>query len=119
VRLEIDIPIRIQSEANSREHWAAKHKRSQSQRWLAKYEVAMAVREWLSVMKPPLVITLTRIAPRPFDSDNLARAFKAIRDGVADALCINDGSKDILWQYDYQKGKPKEHSIRILIKEAH
>ena len=37
-----------------------------------------------------LVVTLTRVSPRALDSDNLAYAFKAVRDEVAAYFGVND-----------------------------
>ena len=53
----------------------------------------------------PAHVRLTRQAPRQLDTDNLSSSFKAMRDGVADALGIDDGSGLISWCYDQQKRK--------------
>ncbi|MBE0568400.1 MAG: hypothetical protein IH577_01830 [Deltaproteobacteria bacterium] len=63
-------------------------------------------------------VTLTRIAPRALDTDNLASGLKAIRDGVADALEIDDGSSLIEWRYAQEKGKPGEYAVRVEIQET-
>jgi hypothetical protein len=47
----------------------------------------------------PCVVELTRFATRKLDDDNLAAAFKAFRDGIADALGINDGGSAVTWRY--------------------
>jgi len=60
-------------------------------------------------------VTLTRIAPQELDDDNLARSFKAIRDGIADAVGVDDRSKRFRWKYDQEKGGPKKYSVRIHI----
>jgi hypothetical protein len=51
-------------------------------------------------------VTITRIAPRELDSDNLASCAKGIRDGVADALRVDDGDERIRWTYKQERGKP-------------
>lgn len=51
-----------------------------------------------------LIVTLTRVGPRTLDTDNLAGALKGVRDGVADALGIDDGDPRITWCYDQRKG---------------
>ena len=58
-------------------------------------------------------VTLTRIAPRKLDCDNLRGALKAVRDGVADWLGVDDGSERITWKYAQERGKPKWHSVRV------
>ena len=63
--------------------------------------------------KPPCVVTLTRIAPRRLDDDNLPNAFKSIRDGIADALGATDDSAraGIVWRYDQDKGEPNYYGV--------
>lgn len=49
---------------------------------------------------PPWTVTLTRIASREFDDDNLQAAFKAFRDEVAAVLGVNDGDRAaVVWRY--------------------
>jgi hypothetical protein len=62
-----------------------------------------------------VAITLTRIAPRVLDTDNLASGLKAVRDGVADALGVNDGSSRLTWRYAQERGKPREYAVRVEI----
>ena len=50
-----------------------------------------------------LALVLRRESPRPFDDDNLAAAFKSIRDGIAERWGLDDGSDDIVWLYDWVK----------------
>lgn len=63
------------------------------------------------------VVTLTRIiGPRgkEFDADdNLRAAFKSAKDGVADALEIDDRSKRIEWRYGQERGKDWRVRIEI------
>lgn len=66
----------------------------------------------------PLVVTLTRIAPRSLDSDNLASAAKACRDGISDALGIDDGAKGLTWLYAQRKGKPHEVALEVRIQRV-
>jgi hypothetical protein len=58
-------------------------------------------------------ITLTRIAPRKLDTDNLTRSLKAVRDGIADALRIDDGNERLSWHYRQEKRKLKEYSVIV------
>lgn len=91
------IPGAIPSVANLREHWAVKAKRTASQR-----KKAMArCPKW--EMGPLLVVTLTRVAPRELDDDNLRSSLKAIRDGIASRLGVDDKSKLVRWDYAYCK----------------
>lgn len=106
--IRIKAPIRTVSELNSREHWAARYRRRSKQRealaWLLKSKPKP---------KPPADVFLTRIAPRKLDTDNLASAFKALRDQLADWLGIDDGDPCVKWHYDQRKGEPKEYAVLI------
>ena len=62
---------------------------------------------------PPYKITITRRGKRKLDSDNLAASAKFVRDGIADALGIDDGDEDIaLWYYRQERG---EYMVEIEI----
>jgi len=114
--IRFTLAIRTESEANLRENWHVKTKRVQMQRQITRVMVGQYRKNWRDDLLGTYVITLTRIAPRPLDSDNLARSFKAIRDGIADALKINDGSKRLTWNYEQRKGsKPKQYAVQIEI----
>lgn len=69
----------------------------------------------------PATITLTRIAPRPYDYDNLVSAFKGIRDTIASLFFPDkppgfaDSSPDLTWEYTQQRGGVKENTIQITI----
>lgn len=64
---------------------------------------------------PLIVITLTRIGPGTLDSeDNLAAAFKAVRDGVASGLAVDDRHPLLRWLYA-QERRGKEYAARVMI----
>lgn len=107
------MPLKIVSEANCRDHWRVKAKRVKAHRITAHsmLRVAFGASGWAA----PLVITLTRIGPRDLDTDNLAGGFKAVRDGIADWLGINDGDKAVTWNYTQERGKPKQYAARVVI----
>lgn len=58
----------------------------------------------------PVVVTLVRVGPRVIDDDNLAFAFKALRDGVADALGVPDHDPRVTWRYAQERGP---YAVRI------
>lgn len=109
VRMAI-LPLRIVSVANLREHHHARAKRTRAHRGAAS---AIGLLPAL-----PVVVTLSRIAPRPLDDDNLRTAFKALRDGIAARYGIPDNDKRIRWEYDQERGKPKEYGARVTICEV-
>ncbi len=106
------LPIRIVSVANLREQWFVRHRRSKSQRHTADLCCRSA-----KIIPLPMVVTLTRLmgkSQRPFDSDNLASAFKAVRDGVADALGHADNHPQIEWRYAQAKGAQSCAHVEIV-----
>ena len=105
----VHIPLRTVSEANQREHWAKRARRAKLHRGTVRTVLGAAC----AIPSPPLVVRLTRVAPRRLDCDNLRGALKACRDGVADWLGIDDGSEDITWEYEQTKGKPREYAVRV------
>lgn len=115
--LETTAPIRTFSEANRRDHWAVKAKRARLQRNVCRVAVSaahkMPIKDISILQDMRLVITLTRIGPRRLDCDNLNSACKACRDGIADAIGVNDGSAKILWDYAQEIGKP--YAVRIKV----
>lgn len=103
----IELPVRIESVANKREHWARKAERTRQHRF-----AAIAV----PPHPVPCVVTLIRVAPRALDDDNLRSAFKALRDGIADRLGVNDRDPRVRWEYDQVRGKAKEYAARVVIR---
>lgn len=106
----IVLSLKIESTLNKREHWGARRKRAKKHRESAYWGLAAAQMRPLEL---PRAVTLTRIAPRELDTDNLAGGFKSVRDGVADWLGIDDKDKRVEWVYAQEKGKPKEFACRI------
>jgi len=110
----VSIPgLRLVSEANSRDRWA-KQKRAKTARQAAK--VATICEAPYPAL--PLTVTITRIAPGRLDSDNLASSAKAVRDGVADALGIDDGDSAVTWLYAQRKGGVRTYGVEIEIREG-
>ena len=115
--ISIGIPVRIESSLNLREFWRTRANRNTSHR----KEVYFGLRQACPKFNPallPCVVTLTRIAPRELDDDNLAGGFKSVRDGVADWLAIKDNDKRVEWQYAQRKGAPRHYSAMIEIAPA-
>lgn len=61
-------------------------------------------------------IKLTRYGKRILDDDNLSGGFKHVRDGIADALGVDDGSGDI--KFEYFQEKSNEYKVKIEIEEV-
>jgi len=98
--IEFTIPGAAPSTPNLREHWATKAKRVKAQR----AAVGRKMPKWTE--GPLLIVRLTRVGPRPLDTDNLATALKGHRDAVAARLRVDDASPLVRWEYHQVKGEP-------------
>jgi len=116
--MTVIIPIHTVSELNVREHHMARYRRRKGQRQAA---YALVRSRLPSCFEPdwPMVVTLTRIAPRRLDAhDGLPASLKAVVDGIADALGIDDGSASVAWVYAQRKGAAKEYAVEVTIEQA-
>lgn len=124
ISLTID-NLHLVSEANDRSHWTMRRKRERTQKSIVWGHLQTAFAK-NGIPGLPAVVRLTRIAPRRLDSDNLARAFKAIRDQVATCLLpatagnqsrrwADDSDAQLSWEYDQRQGRPKQHAVCIEI----
>jgi hypothetical protein len=106
--LELD-DMELLAGPNSRAHWRKKASRVKRERQAAHWLLLEAKRPPL-----PVVVRMVRIAPRPFDDDNLQGAFKAMRDGVADAYGIADNDRTLIrFEYAQERGAPHQYGVRI------
>jgi hypothetical protein len=112
--LVVTLPLKIESTANLRENWRRKAHRAAIER--NGVHLSLKCNGGLSPPAPPVTVTMTRVAPRELDSDNLAIGFKSVRDGIADWLKVNDNDKRITWLYAQEKGQPKQYACRIEVK---
>lgn len=119
----IEVPLKLPSLANLRLHWAVKARLIKAQRNAAAFALRGGARQWLTRWKALraneslcLRVTLTRVGPRALDDDNLASAFKGIRDEVADFVGIDDGSSRFAWQYRQERGL---YAVRIKLEVEH
>jgi hypothetical protein len=107
------LELKTISEPNARGHWAKRAARAKAQRRKAH---AMAAPRAAAVGLP-VAVTLTRIAPsNGLDDDNLRGALKAVRDGVADALQVDDRDPRVTWRYGQQRGK--EYGVMVEMEPA-
>ena len=110
--IEVRMNMKIVSVANMRLHWAVKAKLVRDHRTRTRMSLSAAAQSSGAEMLPATVV-LTRVAPRKLDGDNLQSGFKAVRDGVADWLGVDDGNGLIDWQYAQRSGKAGEYAVEI------
>ena len=114
--ISVTLPIRTVSTLNEREHWRKRAARAAEHRALARMLCTGPVRA--ARLALPLQVTLTRVAPRALDAgDNLPASLKATRDGIADALGVDDRTPLVAWTYRQERGKPREYGVRIEIEK--
>lgn len=106
----LTLPIKLISEANQREHWAAKHKRKKEQQHGVNVEWKRFVKQLIHL---PCKIRFTRIGPRSLDSDNLAGSCKHVQDAVSKLIGIDDGSGLIYWAYTQEVVGELRYGLRI------
>jgi hypothetical protein len=63
----------------------------------------------------PAVVKLTRVSAGHMDDDGLAAALKGVRDGIAQALGVDDGGRFIQFVYGQHKGPKKQYAVDVLI----
>lgn len=107
------VPVKLESEANRRGAWYVHESRRKAQR-RAVATVALMVHPTLA--PPPhraYVVTITRIAPRALDTDNLASSAKAVRDEIARWLGVSDGPRGpVEWRYA-QRSEGKASGVEL------
>lgn len=109
------IPLRLPSASNLREHWATRARRVKHQRGVVTMFLGGQPRPAL-----PVVVTLTRIAPRPLDKhDNLTGSCKAVVDAIAAWLGIDDADPRVSWSYAQERGAVGVYGLRIRLEAAH
>lgn len=107
----VSVPTTVVSEANRREHWAKKLRRKDGQRH-ALCEALAACPVKPSLVQFPVTVTWVRIGRQRMDDDNLANAFKGLRDELAHLMGIDDGSPQVAWRYEQRTGDP-DVEVRI------
>jgi hypothetical protein len=113
INLAIALPIRTESELNRRDHWRAAGARKKAQQ--REVEIGLRALFRFFRIELPCVVRLTRIGAELLDDDNLASAFKAIRDQVAKLIKVDDGSDMVRWRYDQVADRRYGYGIKIEI----
>lgn len=96
--LAVTLPVATVSEANRRDHWSTKAKRAKRHR--------TAARAMCPLVPLPATVRLVRLSTRTLDDDNLRGALKAVRDGCADRLGVDDRDPRVTWEYAQERGVP-------------
>lgn len=79
---------------------------------------------WFAAGKPrpptlPVIVTLIRNSPCSFDDgDNIAAAFKAVRDELARAIGLKGDAKGSGAVWLYEQRRSKQHIVRVEMRAA-
>ena len=101
--IRVVLDLALTSKTNDHANWHVRASKAKAQRAAAVDALAPT-----PVPEFPLVVLLTRVAPRALDDDNLRGAFKSVRDGCADWLGVPDNDPRVRWEYNQAKGAPKQ-----------
>lgn len=107
--LFVALPLKTVNTLNSREHWRKLADRTKAHRFAAKVGLESVWTRTPKVLdfcffNGGIRVELTHVG-RKRDSDGVVASLKAVRDGVADALGIDDGDERVQWEYNQRKGK--------------
>lgn len=114
------LPLHLSGKKSSHEHWIVKAKRTKFQRQYV-YEKLMRLWEEGPLLGLPLVVTITRIAPRALDEgDNLSYACSAVRDAISDWLAGqylqgDDRQDELEWRYEQRRVVPGFYAVEIRV----
>lgn len=113
----IELPLRLESESNKREHWSTKARRTKRARGLVATYLRPKLNSWKGA---PLLVEVTRLAPSRLDGhDNLAASCKACVDGIADALGLaSDDDPRIGWAHRQETAGVRTYGVRIVVREV-
>lgn len=110
--LLLDLPMKIVSEANRRDHWGAKMKRRQAQQW--ELEIEWRDANGHRPFQLPCRVRFVRTGPKLLDDDNLRSSLKSVRDQVAKLLGTHDApDAPVTWLYDQIAVGTHDYSLRI------
>lgn len=106
------LPLRTTTESNAKGSWRPKAERAKIQRTYARDVVRT------QLPRVPCTIEMVRIAPVALDDDNLPSALKHVRDGIADALGLDDRDKRLKFTCSEKSRGRGDYAVEVTITEA-
>jgi hypothetical protein len=111
--------FRLINTSNGREHWRVVAKRAKLHRAAIKVRLRAPAQNipLVSYFRPEtrFFVRLVYVGPRQLDDDGVASAVKSLRDGVADALGVDDRDPRVVWVPDQERGGVREYGARVEI----
>ena len=115
--VEVEIPVRIESELNDNgRHYAVRKRRFDAHKKATHYMLiaSRSILKMITAGEAGIIVTLTRFAPRLLDAhDNLRSGFKGVADQIATELGLDDKDPRIEWIYRQAKASKYSAQIRI------
>lgn len=109
--MTVRIPIRLESLANlSHLHWYRLRKIANTHKEATYYCLLNQ-----PIPPLPLLVTITRIAPRKLDDDNLQGACKYVRDQIAAKVGVDDRSDQYTWKYKQRNDGVRVYGVEVEI----
>ena len=116
------LPLKTRSPLNgafgvSRGAAMAKAHERKAQRYSARLHLVAELRKLglRPVDLVPCTVTLRRLSAGRLDTDNLLASQKSVRDGIADALGVDDGGSAVRWIYGQRPCKRGEYGTEVTI----
>ncbi len=105
------VPIKLASALNERGSTKWRGARDKSIR--GKFATIAAAILAQHRVKAPCTVVLTRWSPSLLDDDNVVGAAKRARDGIADALGIDDGDSAVVWVVAQHRSKHRGVFVEV------
>ena len=113
--IEVEIPVRLVSEANT----GGKRRAAISRKTAVKEAVRAALPAIAGGFPLPCRVTFTRLGGKPLDEDdNLPRACKAVKDVVAEWLGVSDTGRDSRVRWRYRQAPAYAAGVRIRVEHT-
>ena len=111
------IPMQTHSENRyRRQAWQVTAAVTRKQRGYVALALYNHKRQLLQLAEGKVQVILVRVGARRLDADNLQGSLKAVRDGVAAQLSLDDSDCRISWCYEQETTTDRrEHGVRITI----
>lgn len=110
-RLCVTLPVRLRSIVNVGAHPLQEWRRAKEQK-----AAVRALIQPFMLPRLPAVITITRLGPKKYDTDNNVISAKRIRDEIASMYGVDDGSD--LYEWRVEQELAKAYGVRIEVERV-
>lgn len=112
--IEVTLPLALLSpNRTSGEHWSSRSKRAHLHQLVVLGHLRWRLRGSGALEWPAWKVTITRLSTRTLDDDNMVASAKNVRDGVAEALRVDDADPRV--RFSYAQERAKAYGVRIRI----